>query len=246
MISLLKCEFKKFRRTYINSLSFLGMLTPVLLILLMFIFKKDYFIEHGSYTWENFNDQLQIFFVFLVGPIITSFIAVFSVYYEYQEKTMKNILTSPHGRISIILTKILYVSVYVVLQYITVAVIDVLCALLLGFDFTLNNVGYYSLHLALAGLSTVMLVPLMVFITLLFKSFIPPLVITVAGTISNVIFLNWEHSYISPWTLSADIMLILEGKLKMEMVYPVVSLVAYFFIFMTFALVYFNRADQSV
>lgn len=245
MFRLLKCEFKKFRSTYINSLSFLGMLLPVILVAVVFAFNKDRFIKSGSYNWSNFHQQLSIFFIFLVGPIITSFIAVFSIYFEYQEKTMKNVLSSPNGRIKIILVKIIYVSLFVILQYIIVAGVNILCALALGFEIKADKLFSNSAALIMAGLSTIILVPLMVFVTLLFKSFIVPLVLTVIGTISNVLALNWEKSYLSPWATPADFSFIIQNQQKMNVLYPIISTCGYFIIFMILAILYFKWSDQN-
>ena len=110
------------------------MLLPLILVSLVYILRKDYLIKSGAYNWQNFNQQLSMFFILLVGPIITSFIAVFSIFYEYQEKTLKNVLSSPNGRIKIILVKIIYVSLFVMLQYIIIAAVNILCALMLGFE----------------------------------------------------------------------------------------------------------------
>ncbi len=246
MIRLMKCEFKKFRNTYINSLSFLGMLFPVILIFVAFFVKKDDFIKAGSYDWDNFNRQLSMFFVFFLGPIITSFIGVFSVYYEYQQLTIKNVLMAPFGRISVILTKIIYVSVFVLLQYAAVAVVNILSALVLGFDVTFLKAAEYTRQLLMAGLSTIMLVPLMIFITLIFKNFIAPMVATVAGTLSNVLLLNWEKSYLSPFAIPADISFIVAGSSQMDAKLPIISACAYFAAFMAVTFIYFKKADQSV
>lgn len=247
MFRLLKCELKKFKSTYINSLSFLGMMSPVALVTLMFLIKKSDFIKYGNYNWDYFNEQLSLFFIFLVGPIITSFIAVFAVFYEYQEKTIKNILTSPHKRISIIVTKMLYISVYVVFQYAVIALINILCALVLGFDVNSTQIRDYSLRLIFAGLTTISLVPLMMFVTLLFKSFIPAMILTVSGTISNVLVLNWDKSYISPWAIPADISLLATSKMGgMDITYPIAGLCIYFILFTAFSIVYFRFSDQNV
>ena len=246
MIRLLKCEFGKFKRTYINSLSFLGMMFPVFLTFVVFLIKKDDFVKAGSYNWDNFNSQLTIFFVLLLGPIITSFIAVFSVYYEYQQLTIKNMLMAPYGRIQVILTKIIYVSLFVLLQYVFVAAVNILSAFFLGFDVTFEKAEEFTRQLLLAGLSTVMLVPLMIFITLIFKGFIAPMVVTVAGTLSNVLMLNWEKSYLSPFAIPADISFIITKQTEMNAIYPIVSACIYFTVFMAVTLIYFKKADQSV
>jgi bacitracin transport system permease protein len=247
MFRLLKCEFKKFKSTYINALSFLGMMSPVALVTLMFLIKKSDFVKWGNYNWDYFNQQLSMFFIFLVGPIITSFIAVFAIYYEYQEKTIKNILTSPHKRTGIIVTKMIYISVYVVFQYAVIALINLLCALVLGFDISSSQIRDYSLRLILAGLTTINLVPLMMFVTLLFKSFIPAMILTVSGTISNVLVLNWDKSYISPWAIPPDIALLATSKMEgMDITYPITSFCIYSILFTVLSIVYFKFSDQNV
>ncbi|HEX3027955.1 MAG TPA: ABC transporter permease [Clostridia bacterium] len=246
MIRLLKCEFKKFKATYINSLSLLGMVAPVLLVLLMFFMKRHDFQRAGGYNWDKFNEYVIQFFVLMVGPIITSFISVFSVFYEYQQKTMKNLLTSPFGRIKIIFTKIVYTSVFVVLLYAVVAVVNVLCGLILGFNMSLADIADNSLNMILAGATTILLVPFMMFITLLFRNFIPAMVVTVIGTISNILTLNWEKSYFSPWAVPIDLFGISSGMMKMKLVYPLTSFCIFLAVFMLLTVVYFRRADQNV
>ena len=246
MIRLFKCEFRKFKSTYINSLSFLGMLFPVFLVFIVFLVKKEDFIKMKAYDWDNFNRQLSMFFLFFVGPIITSFISVFTVYYEYQQLTIKNLLMSPHGRIPVILTKIVYISVFILLQYAVVAAMNVLCAALLGFDVTYSKVLEFTRQMLMSGLSTLMLVPLMMFITLLFKGFIPGMIMTVVGSMANVLMLNWEKSYIWPWSIPADIAFIATKQAEMNIMYPVTFACVYFTVFMVITFVYFSVADQNV
>lgn len=246
MIRLMKCEFRKYRRTYINSLSFLGMMFPVILVLIMFLVKRNDFIKSNSYNWDTFNRQLTMFFVFFLGPIITSFISVFSVYYEYQQLTIKNMLMAPYGRIPVILTKIIYVSLFVLLQYLVVAAVNILCAVLLGFDINYTKAAEFTWQLLTAGLSTVMLVPFMILITLIFRGFMPPMIATVAGTLSNILLLNWEKSYLSPFAIPADISFILSKNMQMDIKYPIMSACAYFAVFMIVTLFYFKKADQNV
>lgn len=247
MLKLLICEFKKFKNTYINSLSFLGMLFPTILVALMFLVRKADFVRNHSYDWSCFNSQVMVLFVFLIGPIITSFIAVFSVFYEYQEKTMKNILSSPNSRTKIILTKIIYVSLFVLLQYAIVAILNVLFGMLFRFaDLTPVVALQSSMGMIAAGFTTIILVPLMIFITLICKNFIPPLVLTVIGTISNALLLNWEKSYLSPWANPANFVFILNKTSDMNIIYPLVYSGIYFILFMALMLVYFNKADQSI
>ena len=100
-----------------------------------------------------------------------------------------------------------------------VAAIGILSALLLGFEVTFATGAEFTRQLLMAGLSTVMLVPLMILITLIFKSFIAPMVATVAGTLSNVLSMNWEKSYLSPFAIPADISFIIAGQMKMDITF---------------------------
>ncbi|KNY28321.1 ABC transporter permease [Pseudobacteroides cellulosolvens] len=246
MFGLLKCEFRKFRSTYINSLSFLGMLFPLIILVLTFAIKKNDWIKSGAYNWDGFNQQLSVFFIFLVGPIITSFISVFSIFYEFQVKTLKNMLNSPFSRTSIIISKIIYVSLFVILQYVVVAALNILSGFILGFDMSFAKACEYSLRLVLAGLSTVSLVPLMTLVTLLFKNFIPAMVLTVIGTIANVLALNWDKSYLSPWAIPADISFVAISKNStMNIIHPIIFMCIYIVLFSVCTVVHFNLSDQS-
>lgn len=73
-----------------------------MLVILAFLFTKDTFINTNGYNWTTYNKLFIEFLVFLIGPLITSFVSIFSIYYEYSQKTMKNILTTPFSRINIL------------------------------------------------------------------------------------------------------------------------------------------------
>lgn len=246
MIKLLACEFKKFKSTYINSLSLIGMMTPTMLVVLMFIIKRQDMIRSGIYTWDVFNQYITLMFIFLVGPIITSFIATVSVFYEYQQKTMKNILVSPNGRFKIICSKMIYVSIMVVLLYILVAAVSIIAAKLLGIDVSLTNMLECCKNSLVSGLATLNLVPMMMFIALLTKNFIPPMVITVVGTIGNMLVLNSDKAYLSPFALPSVIMMSISKQAEINLLYPMISIAIFFIVFFITATVYFKNADQSV
>lgn len=243
MATLLKCEFKKFNNTYMNSLSIIGMLSPAFLVFFMYLLKKEDFIANGSYTWASFNQNLLIFFVLLVGPIITSFIAVFSIYYEYQQGTIKTIVSSPHSRSSIILVKVVHVSLLMLGQYLFISIINIIFAWLLGFNITWADIIVYTSQYMLAGVTTMALVPLMIFLTLLFRSFIPPMVITIVGTIANVLLISWDKGYISPWALPALLSTYIHDTGPVDIHYPVAFLTMYFIIFLISVTVFFSKTD---
>lgn len=245
MWGLLMSESKKYRGAYIVSLSQLGMLCPVLLVVGMFLISRDTLTANNSYNFETFSLYVVQLFVFLVGPIISSFIASFSVYYEYQQMTMKNLLSSPHHRGKILLAKITYVTIFILLQYALVALLSAVMAYLIGVPVDWAAALRQGYYLLIAGAVSLVLVPMMMFITLWFKSFVPAMVLAVVGTAANILALNWDHSYLSPWAIPADIFLILQHKLEMDITYPGSSLLIYLVLTLVAAFLYFIHADQA-
>lgn len=245
MWGLLQNEYQKYRGAYVVSLSQLGMLFPVLLVVGMFLIEKHDFIANNSYNYEVFTLYVAQLFVLLVGPIISSFIASISVYYEYQQGTLKNLLTSPHNRSKIILTKLIYVTVFILVQYALAAILCAVLATIIGIDVSwwaaLEQIYFFFL----VGAATLVLVPLMMFFSLLFESFVPAMVLAVVGTASNVLALNWDKSYLSPWAIPTDFLLMLQNKLNLDIIYPCGSLAIYLSVSLIALFIYFIRSDQA-
>ncbi len=245
MRGLLQNEYKKYRGAYVVSLSQLGMLFPVLLVVGMFLIERQDFMANNSYNYEVFTLYVAQLFVLLVGPIISSFIASISVYYEYQQGTLKNLLTSPHQRGKILLAKLIYVIIFILVQYALAAILCAVLATIIGVDVSWSAALDQVYFFCLVGAATLVLVPLMMFITLLFENFVPAMVLAVVGTASNVLALNWDKSYLSPWAIPADFLLILQNKLNIDVSYPCSSLSIYLSVSLIAVFIYFIRSDQA-
>lgn len=245
MINVFQSEYKKYKGTYIYSLGLLGMISPVILIAIATLMVRDDLITQGIYNWHSFYGRLVAFFVYLIGPLLTSFIAISAVNHEYQSHTMGNILTTPYSRLKIILGKLGFVSILVVGFYTCVALTNILCALILGFTITSTELIDYTSYLLLAGVTTLVIVPLAMLLTLIFKSFIPAMIISVAGTIPNFAVYHWDKCYLSPWADSEIIVLKAAGYLgNIDYIYPLISILLYAAVFLSALLIYFHYSDQ--
>ncbi|BDZ69867.1 ABC transporter permease [Methanobacterium petrolearium] len=244
MINLLKSEYKKYKRTYIYTLGFLGMISPVLIIAIGTFMVRDDLITQGIYTWHSFTGRVVQLFIFLIGPLITSFIAISAVFYEYQSHTIGNILTTPYSRLKIITGKLVYVALFILGLYACVALTNTICALLLGFPITLDEVINYNSEFLLAGVTTLVIIPLAMILTLIFRSFIPAMVISVAGIIPNLAAYHWDKCYLSPWAAPEVLMLSIGGNLEIDPIYPIVSVILYSVLFVSALLLYFHYSDQ--
>lgn len=245
MINLLQSEYKKYKATYIYSLGLLGMISPVILITIGTLMTREDLIAQGIYTWHSFFGRLVAFFVYLIGPLLTSFIAISAVSHEYQSHTMGNILTTSYSRSKIILGKLGYTSLLIMGLYICVALTNIVCALILGFTINSTELIDYTSYLLLAGITTLVIVPLAMLLTIIFRSFIPAMIISVAGTIPNFAVFHWDKGYLSPWGVPEVIVLKASGYLtNIDIVYPLTSILVYAGLFIGALLIYFNYSDQ--
>ncbi len=245
MINLLQSEYKKYKGTYIYSLGLLGMISPVILIAIGTFMVRDDLITQGIYTWHSFYGRLVAFFVYLIGPLLTSFIAISAVNHEYQSNTIGNILTTPYSRLKVILGKLGFVSLLVMAFYICVALANILCAFILGFTVTSTEIIDNTSYLLLAGVTTLVIVPLALLLTVVFRSFIPAMIISVAGTIPNFAVYHSDKCYLSPWGVPEVIVLKAAGFLNnIDIVYPLTSILVYAVIFISALLIYFQYSDQ--
>lgn len=245
MINLLKSEHKKYKNSYITILGILGMISPVIIIAIgTFIVREDLVIQ-GIYTWHSFFGRLISFFMMLIGPLITSFISINSIYYEYKSHTMENLLNSPNSRLKIILSKMTYVSILVLFLYGCVAITNILCAYLLGFTITSTELIDYSSYIMLAGVTNIVIIPLMMWLTLIFKDFIPPMIIAIAGIIPNLAAFHWDECYLSPFAVPEVIVLEIAGILpEISLIYPLITIITYFIAFLTLLIIYFKYSNN--
>lgn len=245
MINLMQSEYKKYKGTYIYSLGLLGMISPVILIAIGTLMVREDLVTQGIYTWHSFYGRLVAFFVYLIGPLLTSFIAISAVSHEYQSHTMGNMLTTQYSRSKVILGKLGYISLLIMGLYGCVALTNIFCALILGFTITGTELIDYTSYLLLAGVTTLVIVPLALLLTLIFRSFIPAMIISVAGTIPNFAVYHWDKCYLSPWGVPEVIVLKAAGFLNnIDVIYPLTSILVYAGVFISALLIYFHYSDQ--
>ncbi len=245
LINLLKSENMKYKNSYITTLGLLGMISPVIIIAIgTFIVREDLIIQ-GIYTWHSFFGRIISFFMMLIGPLLTSFIAINSIFYEYKSHTFENLLNSPNSRIKIVFSKLGYSSILVLALYACVAIANIVCAYLLGFTITSTELIDYSSYIMLAGVTNLVIIPLVMLLTLIFKDFIPPMIIAVAGIIPNLAAFHFDKCYLSPFAVPEVIVLQIADVLpQIDLIYPMIKIILYFISFLILLIVFFKYSNQ--
>ena len=238
MIKLIKNDFKKYSNSYINLVSFAAMLFPVVFTSLVYYFGNSF-----QSTWHNYITSLHLFYGIFLGSLIPSFIAIFSVHYEFSEGTIKNLLTSPYSRTEIIISKILYVMIFVIGLYVAAGVLVLLSGLLIGLETTFADVVNVFKLVSFVGSTTLVLVPLMIYFTLVFKSFVVPVVITFLGTVVGIPLINLGQSYFYPWMIPSNFFFRLGSSDVVDFSKPIITFVAFLVLFFLLSVVKFRKMD---
>ena len=240
MVKLIRTEFKKFSNSYINYISFGAMLFPVIFTSLIY-----YFTDSFAFTWYAYVNSLHLFYGIFIGALIPSFIAIFSVFYEFSEGTIKNILTSPYSRTQIIVSKILYVFLFVIGLYIAAGVLVLLSGMLIGLETTFSDVIGVFKRVTITGMTTVVLVPMMIYITLLCRNFVLPVVVTFLGTAVGIPLINLGQSYFYPWMIPSHFFFRMSSSDPMDFSMPVITFVSFTTLFFVLSIIRFKKMDFS-
>jgi hypothetical protein len=238
MIKIIKNEFKKYSNSYINFVSFAAMLFPIL-----FTAPIYYFTDNFTFAWHAYITSLHLFYGIFLGSLIPSFIAIFSIYYEFKEGTMKNLLTSPHSRIQIIVSKMLYVSIFVIGLYIAAALLVLFSGMIIGLNTSFIDAINTLQMIIIPGMITIVLVPMMIFLTLVFKNFVVPVIIAFLGTVIGIPIINLGKSYFYPWMLPSNFFFRLSTTDSVNFIMPIVTFILFFGIFFILSIIRFKKMN---
>ncbi len=238
MAILIKNEFRKFSNSYINIVAFAAMLFPVL-----FTAPIYFFTDNFTFAWHAYINSLHLFYGIFLGSLIPSFVAIFAIYYEFKEGTMKNLLTSPYNRTQIIVSKTIYISIFVIGLYFAAAVFVIASGLIIGLETSFTDVINTLKLVIIPGMTTIVLVPMMIFFTLVFKNFVVPAVIAFLGTVVGIPIINLGKSYFYPWMLPSNFFFRLSITDPVNFVMPVVTFVLFFGVFFMLSIFRFRTMD---
>ena len=155
---------------------------------------------------------------------------------------MKNLVTSPYSRTQIIISKMLYVSVFVIGLYIAAAILVVLSGMLIGLDTSFADVAHGLKMVIVPGMTTVVLVPLMIFLTLVFRNFVVPVIIAFLGTVVGIPIINLVTSYFYPWMIPSNFFFKLANP-DAVVTLPIIFLTGYIALFFVLSIIKFRRMD---
>ena len=238
LIRLIRNEFRKFRGSCINTVAFAAMLFPVLFTAPVYYFGNSFQMEWGAYI-----NSLHLFYGIFLGAFVPSFLAIFTVHTELRNGTVKNMVASPHGRQQMIAAKTLYVALFVVMLYIGAGVLVLLSGVIIGLPTTAADVWRVFQRVSVTGMTTVVLVPMMMFFTLVFRNIAAPIVITFLGTVVGIPMINLGKSYWYPWMIPTNFFFRFSSSQSVNFTGPLVLLLVLTLGFSLLSVLRFRRMD---
>lgn len=241
MLTFIKMEFLKLKRSKIFLLSLMGAILPPLL---MFIAVMS-FGEAQSFNalFTNVNMYMSAMFAVLIFAIIISYLFG----REYNEHTLKTMLTIPVSRGKFLLSKYVMFLVWIVI----LAVVTSLSTLIFGFvadleGFTLKLfIGSFA-QLLYANVLLFLTFSPFVFISLLITNMVPAMVGGAALTLVNLMVYNQNWAPFVPWICPY---LIASGEIaeygaSISVSYGII--LATFLIGLVISYIYFTRTDVAL
>jgi len=240
MFDLIAMEIKKLKGASIMWLSLLGAFAAPFLNFMLYMYRKS---NGHQALFLDMVDQVNMFILLLIGLMLYSLVTAYCFSREYEEDTLKSVLTIPVGRTSLIISKTIVVVLWILFLTLFAFVFCVIFSLIGGFE---GNTGENFLAaFKLFFKSALLMIPLMtpiIFVTLLFKKYIPGMVLSIGIAVCNLMIMNSKYALIFPWTVPITIIKSPNAR-EYDISLSWISLLATGIIFMILSIVYFRKKD---
>ncbi|MDU5144236.1 MAG: ABC transporter permease [Paenibacillus dendritiformis] len=242
MVNLVCAELLKLKRAKMFMVSLIGAAAAPIMV---FIGYLDYMAKKPgmpvlfSDAWSETN----LYTTLLIGTLLYGVITAYLFNREYAEDTLKNLLTIPVSRTGLIASKLVLLFLWIMVLTFTSWGLTFIFGLLGQFEGLTAGVVLHSLKKFFIGGSLLFLLstPTM-FVSFLFKNYVPTIIFTAVITMGNVALANREYKAIFPW--SAVHVIAENGFVPAyPPLYSYAVIIAAAVIGLMAAIVYFNKSD---
>ena len=242
MAKLIHTELLKLKRSNMFLVSIIGAAVAPFMCFVAYIMERNKRPDIPI-KFDKFFSDTNLYVVLLIGVLLYGVITSYLFNREYVENTLKNLLTIPVSRGSLIVSKLILLLVWIMTLTLVSWVLTLILGIIGGFEdlSTLVLIKYFKEYLIGGGLLFLLTTPV-IFVTIIFKDYVPTIVFTIAITMVNVLISNSEYSALYPWSAT---LVIASNAFHPE--YP--PIYSYISIFITSiigfiaTISYFNRID---
>lgn len=241
LFRILHIEILKLKRSTMLWVSMLGVSVAPFLNYLIFLSLKSN--NPSVISVERYFEQGYIFLTALIGTMIFGLIAIYIFDREYKDNTLGNLLTIPVGRTEVIINKMIILFVWIIFLVIFTFVLTILLNYMGVFiEFNLIILIKYLTIYILTGILYFALMPVVIFIAMVFKSYIHPIGFSIFVTITSLVITNTKYGELFPWSLPY-LLAAYKGELYYPVSYSIISITLTFIISLSLCIIYFNKED---
>ncbi len=219
----------------------IGAALPALLVFLVQLNNSS----HGTkFEWDNYlNTDIQIM-AMLMCPALFSLLIGYLFAREFQERTVNNMLTGPHGRLKVLAAK------FVIALPVMTAVLLLSFVLMLASGFVFQDGDSLTMHVlgkragdyALLLLLQYALAPISAAVALLWRSYIPAMGLGIFAVISELTIMQSKYIMYYPWSAALNLAADISPTYNSAAVGSATMIIAFAVPLVLIAL-YFRRAD---
>lgn len=203
MVSLLFTEILKLKRSKMFLLSIIGAAVAPFMVAISSSIDSD---MREPVLFPELFAQTNLYVTLLIGVPLYGVVTAYLFNREYAEDTLKNLLTLPVSRISIIASKMLLLFLWIMLLTLLAWGLTLVLGLIWGFDgFSTDLMREAFQHFMTAGAFLFVLSTPIVLTTVVMKNYVPSIVLSIVITLINVMCYNSDRRGLIPWTAALDI-----------------------------------------
>ncbi|MGN7381859.1 ABC transporter permease [Paenibacillus sp. SAFN-117] len=200
MVNLLYTEMLKLKRAKMFLVSVIGASAAPIMMFIGFLNMKSQQPD-TAITFELSFYNTNMYILLLIGNLLYGVITAFLFNREFTEDTLKNLLTIPVSRTGLIVSKMVMLFLWIMALTLVAWGLTFVLALVGQFEglstgVLLQSLKQYTLG---AGLLFLLSTPTM-FVTFLFKNYVPTIIFTSVITMINVALADKKYSALFPWS----------------------------------------------
>jgi len=206
LVNLLAAELLKLKRSRMFMLSLLGAAVAPVMVVLAFYISMNSKPSEETADFHTLFYNTSMYTVLLIGVPLYSVVTAYLFNREYVEDTLKNLLTIPVSRTSLMLSKMLMLWMWIMLLTLVAWVLTILLGLLGQFEGLSGSLLVSSLiAYGVAGVFMFLLSMPIILITIVMKNYVATIIAALSINLVNVLVFNSDHRGLVPWSAAFDI-----------------------------------------
>jgi len=242
MKKIVKAELLKLKRSNMFLVSIIGAAVAPFMCFIADIAKRN---ERPDIpvNFGEFFSETNFYVLMLIGVMLYGVITAYLFNREYVENTLKNILTIPVSKTSLIISKVILLFIWIMWLTIAAWALTLVFGLIGNFEDLTTVVLMKALKEYLIGGTLLFLLSTpTILITLLFKDYVPTIVFTIAITMVNVLISNSKYSGLYPWSATLAVAT-KTFRPEYDPIYSYISIFAVSIIGFIATIICFNKED---